>query len=124
MVKKKKLLSFLLDYMSQERDCVLLWNGRIDENNYRSYVFTAPVKCIHCFGKQDFIKVLSQIEDILQQGYHLAGFISYEAGLCLEDIVPFESSPDFPLLWFGVYEAPIIYDHRAECFHDADDMTA
>ena len=53
---------------------------------------------------------------------YLAGFVSYEAGLCLEDIVPFESSPDFPLLWFGVYEKPIVYDHKKERFCDAADM--
>jgi para-aminobenzoate synthetase/4-amino-4-deoxychorismate lyase len=124
MVNKEKLLSFLLDYLAQERDFVFLWNGRTDENNYQSYVFTSPVKCICCFEKREFIEALLQIEEILHQGYYLAGFISYEAGLCLEDIVPFESSPDFPLLWFGVYEAPVIYDHKNGCFSGARDMEA
>ncbi|MFC1718201.1 aminodeoxychorismate synthase component I [Candidatus Poribacteria bacterium] len=122
MVNKEKLLSFLLDYLAQERDFVLLWNGRMDEDNYQSYVFTSPVKCICCFEKQEFIEALLQIEGILRQGYYLAGFVSYEAGLCLEEIVPFEASPDFPLLWFGVYEKPIIYDHKSGCFHNAEDM--
>ena len=122
MVDKEKLLLFLLDHLAQERDSVLLWNGRMDEDNYRSYVFTSPVKCICCFEKREFIEALSEIEEILHQGYHLAGFISYEAGLCLENIVSFESSSDFPLLWLGVYEAPIVYDHKNECFCGAEDM--
>ncbi len=121
-MNKKKLLLLLLDYVAQEEDFVLLWNGRIDEDNHQSYVFTSPVKCICCYEKQEFLEALLKIEDILHQGYYLAGFVSYEAGLCLEDIVPFESSPDFPLLWFGVYEKPIIYDHKTRCFHGAEDM--
>ena len=122
MVNKEKLLSFFLDYLAPEKDFVFFWNGRMDEDNYRSYIFTSPVKRICCFEKREFIKALSQIEEILHQGYHLAGFISYEAGLCLENIVPFESSPDFPLLWFGVYEAPIVYDHKNECFCGSGNM--
>ncbi len=122
MTNKEKLLSFLLDHLAQEDDFVLLWNGGIDRDNYQSYIFTSPVKHICCFEKREFIEALLQIEELQLQGYHLAGFISYEAGLCLEDIVPFESSPDFPLLWFGVYEAPIIYDHRNGCFHGSEDM--
>ena len=122
MINKERLLSLLLDYLAPEKDFVLLWNGRVDENNHQSYVFTSPVKCICCYERQEFVETLLQIEEILLQGYYLAGFISYEAGLCLEDIVPFESSPDFPLLWFGVYEKPILYDHKSGCFHGAEDM--
>lgn len=121
-MSKKKLLLFLLDYLAQKEDFVLLWNGRTDEDNYQSYIFTSPIKQICCFEKQEFIEALLAIEELLLQGHYLAGFVSYEAGLCLEDIVPFESSPDFPLLWFGVYEKPIVYDHRKGCFCDAADM--
>lgn len=117
MIDKEKLLSSLLDYLSQEDDFVFLWNGRVDEDNYRSYIFASPIECICCFGKQELIGALLRIEDILLQGYYLAGFISYEAGLCFEDIAPFEPKTDLPLLWFGVYKTPIIYDHRDGCFY-------
>ena len=122
MMNKEELLLFLLDYVAQENDFVFLWNGRTDEDNYQSYVFTSPVKCICCFEKRELIEAFLQIEEILQQGYYLAGFVSYEAGLCFEDIVPFESSTDLPLLWFGVYKAPIVYDHRDGCFYGTESM--
>lgn len=68
------------------------------------------------------MQTLLQIEEILSQGYYLAGFISYEAGLCFEDIAPFESSADHPLLWFGVYKAPIVYNHRDKRFYGSENM--
>jgi len=127
MINKEKLLLFLLDYLDHENDFVFLWNGRIDKYNYRSYIFTSPVKCICCFERQEFIETLLEIEGLLRQGYYLAGFIGYEAGLCLEDIIPCgdvatQRLYDFPLLWFGVYESPIIYDHRNERFYGAKDL--
>jgi len=122
MTNKEKLLSFMLDHLSGQDNFVLLWNGGIDRDNYQTYIFTSPVKTICCFEEQDFIQTLLKIEELQRQGYYLAGFISYEAGLCLEDIVPFEPGSDFPLLWFGVYEAPIIYDHRNGCFRGSESM--
>jgi para-aminobenzoate synthetase / 4-amino-4-deoxychorismate lyase len=108
----KKILLFLLDYLDQKDDFVFLWNGLIDSDNYCSYVFTSPIDCIYCFDKREVIETLSNIEKYLQDGYYLAGFISYEAGLYFEHVTDDIRTSNVPLLWFGVYKQPIIYDHR------------
>jgi para-aminobenzoate synthetase/4-amino-4-deoxychorismate lyase len=119
MTKKESLLSFLLNYLIDERS-VLLWNGRTDKDNFKSYIFTTPVEYLACYDKDSLIRALTSIEQFQRQGYYIAGFISYEAGLYLDDV--FNSvcpkTNNFPLLWFGIYENPIIYDHKKEYFSD------
>ena len=121
-IDKELLLSFLLDHLKQLDNFVFLWNGKIDEDNYQSFLFTKPVRYICCYEKQDLIETLSRIEEILHQGYYLAGFISYEAGFCFEDIAPFTPDKQSPLLWFGVYEKPIICNHKDGCFYGSNDI--
>jgi para-aminobenzoate synthetase/4-amino-4-deoxychorismate lyase len=123
MTKKEKLLSFLLDRLSLDEQFVLLWNGRTDKDNYKSYVFTSPVKSLFCYEKDELINTLASIEQFQRQGYYIAGFISYEAGLYLDDamsdIHPQEPMK-FPLLWFGIYKDPIIYNHNSKSFNNSD----
>jgi len=119
-MNNKKLLLFLLDYLDQKDDFVFLWNGLVDSDNYSSYVFTSPIDCIYCFDKQELIEALSNIEKYLQDGYYLAGFISYEAGLYFEHVTDAICTSNVPLLWFGVYKQPIIYDHRDNKFYSSE----
>ena len=121
-MNNEKILLFLLDYLDQKDDFVFLWNGWVDSDNYRSYVFMSPVDCIYCYDKQELIKALSDIEKILQDGYYLAGFVSYEAGLCFERVTDTINSSNVPLLWFGVYKQPLIYDHRNKRLYATEDI--
>jgi len=120
-MNNEKLFLFLLDYLDQKDDFVFLWNGLIDSDNYHSYVFTSPIGRICCFSKQELIEALSDIEKYLQDGYYLAGFISYEAGLYFEHVTDNIHSSNIPLLWFGVYKNPIVYDHRDNKFYSSED---
>ena len=47
------------------------------------------------------------MEHALEQGYYLAGFLSYEAGYCFEEKLRENKTPEFPLIYMGVYEAPL-----------------
>ena len=53
----------------------------------------------------DVAPLLQRIDEAVQAGYHVAGFMSYEAGFAFEDVGPVDLS-DTPLAWFGVYDAP------------------
>jgi para-aminobenzoate synthetase/4-amino-4-deoxychorismate lyase len=123
-MSKENLLSFSLDYLKDKEDFVFLWNGLIDSDNYQSYIFTSPIEIIQCHDKQDIIEAFSNVEKYQKDGYYLAGFISYEAGLCFEKVLSFADERigqiNVPLLWFGVYDKPIIYDHKAKFFNNED----
>ena len=121
-IDREILLSFLQDHLTQLDDFVFLWNGKDDADNYKSYIFTSPVDYICCYEKHELIEALSHIEKILLQGYYLAGFINYEAGFYFEDIAPFTPDGKYPLLWFGVYKDPIVYNHKDGCFSNSGKM--
>lgn len=82
---------------------VLLDTARPDEENRTSLLFADPAKVIRADRLCEVPDVLRHIDDAIQQGYYVAGYLSYEAGYHFESITP-DTLPDEPLAWFGVYE--------------------
>ena len=68
--------------------------------------FRDPEKIVICKDPFHFDSALKELEYLSAAGYWLAGFISYEAGYCLEERLRKSISSDFPLLMFGVYKKP------------------
>jgi len=122
MLDKDKLLLSILSYLKDKSDFVFLWNGRIDDDNRYSFIFTSPIRYLYCNQKQEFLDTMLSIESILHEGYYLAGFISYNAGLHYENITSEGIKNDFPLLWLGVYRNPIVYDHIDGRLYGAEDL--
>ncbi len=66
--------------------------------------FRDPEMIVICKDPLCFNSALKELEHLSKSGYWLAGFISYEAGYCLEEKL-FDPIPyDFPLLMFGAYK--------------------
>ncbi|MBK9927056.1 MAG: aminodeoxychorismate synthase component I [Anaerolineales bacterium] len=78
--------------------------------------FTEPKQIITTQSLDDVIPSLQEIERLTQvNGWHAAGFISYEAAPAFDKALRPEQSgaqkdnvDEFPLLWFGLYPAPRI----------------
>src|SRR5258706_3286431 len=81
--------------------------------------FTKPHRVIQIDMINDVIPALHEIEDLIKiNGWHAAGFLSYEAAPAFESALRDERSEligkssrsaareDFPLLWFGLYPPP------------------
>ncbi len=119
---KVKLLSFLLNKIENEENFVFLWNGHTDPDNYKSLVFLSPLKIIQGNNKSEVLNIFSDLEKHLACGHYLAGFISYEAGLCFEKVFSYAderiNQVKIPLVWLGIYDKPIIYDHKSKHFSD------
>ncbi|MFC1658387.1 aminodeoxychorismate synthase component I [Candidatus Omnitrophota bacterium] len=89
---------------------VLLETQRFDSENYLSYLFFQPVKLITCFGLDGIERCFQQLEKFLDMGYWAAGFFSYEMGYAWEDFKAIKKSA-FPLIWLGIFNTPLIFDH-------------
>jgi para-aminobenzoate synthetase/4-amino-4-deoxychorismate lyase len=98
-------------------DSVLLQTCRFDPSNRRSFLFLDPVHTVAAYTLEEIPALFQQIENSLAEGFHAAGFLSYECGYHFEH---FESvaldQQRFPLAWFGIYRKPLIYDHETGCF--------
>ncbi len=106
------LLYSILTQLKKQMDFVLLWNGKTDKENYRSFIFLNPDEIISTYKHSEIKDCFYRIEDRLSCGYYLAGYISYEAASAFEEALPKTNTSNLPLLWFGAYKKPIIYDHR------------
>jgi len=67
-------------------------------------LFSNPEFIISCFDPSLIFHSFQDMERALSAGYHLAGFLSYEAGYCFEEKLARRAFYDFPLLYFGAYK--------------------
>ncbi len=109
-------LDRILKTMDKNNDCVFLETKRYDRENRKSFLFLKPEEIVSCYCLGDLEEKLKRLDEALNQGYFIAGFIGYEAGYRLEEIVKTNKEYSFPLLWFGIYKRPYIYEHNAGRF--------
>ncbi|MBF0522172.1 MAG: aminodeoxychorismate synthase component I [Candidatus Omnitrophica bacterium] len=75
-------------------------------------LFTDPKHIISCFEPSKIPDAFKDIEQLLKDGFFVAGFLSYEAGYCFEKRLSQTRKYAFPLLWMGAFKKP-----DSETFH-------
>ena len=70
----------------------------------RSWRFSGLVESITTATPADVIPALDRLESRVAEGFHAAGFISYEAATGLNRTLVTRPPGDFPLLWFGIFK--------------------
>ncbi|MEA2063553.1 MAG: aminodeoxychorismate synthase component I [Gemmatimonadota bacterium] len=92
---------------------VLLDTALPDHDNHLSYLFLDPVRILRTRSYDEVPRVLARAEKELSQGFWIAGALSYEAGYALEDpLAATAPQPPGCLLRLGVFEKPLLFDHR------------
>ncbi len=100
--------------MKNKTFSIFLENNRTPHAREAAYVYESPIDII-CVTDPDQIELgFVQIEKAISNGKHVAGWISYEAGLCfekkLQPLLP--STLDVPLIFMGVFEQRKVLDSR------------
>ncbi|MCI5167885.1 MAG: aminodeoxychorismate synthase, component I, partial [Candidatus Electrothrix sp. GM3_4] len=119
----------LTSRLEQEDNFAFLESSRLSEENHRSFLFRNPSAHLCCQPGDSVTDFLDRVDQARAQGLYLAGWLAYEFGYllepCLRRFLPkapeFPDSPgspitDKPLAMLGVYEAPLIFDHKTEIF--------
>ncbi len=106
----------ILNLLEKENNFVFLENARLDAQNYLSYLFIRPERIISTSKINQVKDCFIELNRALKKGCYLAGFLSYEAGEAFEERLKSKQAYDFPLLWFGIYREPLIYNHRKGAF--------
>jgi para-aminobenzoate synthetase/4-amino-4-deoxychorismate lyase len=69
--------------------------------------FRTPRQIIAAYRVEEILPALDRIENLVNKNeWHAAGFISYEAAGAFDEALCVRPLEDFPLLWFGLYQAP------------------
>lgn len=77
----------------------------LKQGNSRWLHFSKPIEIFTTDKVEEVISLLQAVQDKTALGFHAAGFLSYEAAPAFDPAFS-SHSPDFPLLWFGIYERP------------------
>jgi para-aminobenzoate synthetase/4-amino-4-deoxychorismate lyase len=73
--------------------------------------FDKPVKVISAGRINQVISALKLVEEyVREKKCYAAGFLSYEAAPAFDKALRTKEIGDFPLLWFGIYEKPVVLD--------------
>ncbi|NTV29486.1 MAG: hypothetical protein HGA80_05340 [Candidatus Omnitrophica bacterium] len=76
------------------------------EFDNRPLLFEDPVCVLECRDASDLADCCEHVESLLDDGFYVAGFVSYEAGYALEPRLRGKCGSDFPLMSFGCFRAP------------------
>lgn len=88
--------------MTQDRDA-----GRVlfpEGDTIRTYA--NPLTTVAAARLDEVRPALAALERHVGQGRHVAGYIAYEAAAAFDPALRTHSAAEYPLLWFGVYDAP------------------
>ncbi len=85
---------------------ILLENTKTHDDVVRGYLYDRPVSIITTSDPKQVTGCLADIDLQTSRGFHVAGWMAYEAGFSLEPgLEHLAPSPDtMTLLWFGVFQ--------------------
>lgn len=91
-----------------EPGTVLLETGRPDDENRQSLLFRNPVETLKAHSSRAVEDLLHAIDDRLEQGFHVAGYLGYECGYAFEAFEEYADA-ERPIAWFGVFNEPELW---------------
>lgn len=93
---------------------VILRTARTDADSRRSFFFTDAIQILATDQMSEIPGIFESVEKCLRAGHYVAGFVSYEAGYHFEPAAMHSAgeikASDVPLVWFGIYREPRIWD--------------
>ncbi|HEX9069681.1 MAG TPA: aminodeoxychorismate synthase component I [Ktedonobacterales bacterium] len=115
-MRYKPLPSHFYQLLTEHNNAVLLESARCDAENHHSLLFLDPVEVLRIDQVTDVGALLEHIQQVTERGYYAAGYLSYECGAFFEPRLRSPEArsseqPCAPLAWFGVYRAPLVFDH-------------
>ena len=106
----------VLNWLKRQGPFVFLETARQCPSNRFSYIFVHPVDYIECYNLDTIKSAFRRLEEYSNRGYYAAGFFSYELGYGFENLFNAKKHYNFPLIWFGIFKDPIVFDHKRNIF--------
>ncbi len=97
----------------------------IETDSGRTLCFSQPVSLLQAFTLDEVAGVLARLNEARQEGYHIAGYMAYEAGYAFEPrLEALAQSSIGPLLSFGIFDGYSVLDlHDREGAGSVLDLT-
>ncbi|HSR40888.1 MAG TPA: chorismate-binding protein, partial [Longimicrobiales bacterium] len=82
-------------------------------------VYTDPVRVIHADTLEEVVPALVAVQEATETGLHAAGYVAYEAAPALDPAMAARGGGAMPLVLFGLFEEPQVYDVETEPVEDS-----
>ncbi|WP_226035983.1 aminodeoxychorismate synthase component I [Aquibacillus saliphilus] len=69
-------------------------------------LFTGPIEIIETDNLSEVSTIFKKIENALDNGYYVAGYLSYEAAPAFDDKYKTHEKTTLPLVWFAIFDKP------------------
>ncbi|MCF6290466.1 MAG: aminodeoxychorismate synthase component I [Desulfobacterales bacterium] len=119
----ERSLAALFAALDNEERFALFETTRISGPEHRTLLFRRPVDCLTCRSGDDVREFFTRAEEMLAQGYYLAGWFAYEFGYLLEPALAAAAwdhgDGDRVLAELGVYNGPHVLDNVSGEFSGA-----
>lgn len=113
-----RLPDYIYATVAETPGSILLETARFDPANHRSYLFLKPVRILVANQFSEIPRLFAEIEIATAEGFHAAGYLSYECGYHFQGLTDIAPPPqESPLAWFGIYSEPTIFDHVPGSFN-------
>jgi len=100
-----------------DKDPLLLFEtALVSPGEKRSLLFVEPEEIVAADNPGEVEKCLARIEKGIGAGLWAAGWCAYELGHVLEPSLAPRRAGDGPLLWFGLFRKPVLFDHETGAF--------
>ena len=98
--------------LAAHTDAVLLETSAPTATERYSYLFLKPVAVLQTMRAAAFPALLAELQQWVDRSYFVAGYAGYEAGYAWTKwAADYVAPPGPPLVWFGVYAQPLVFDH-------------
>ena len=87
---------------------VLLFDFPEPSGQRCSLRFADPIKLIVARTLDEVRPALRAVQQAVDAGYYAGGYLAYEAAPAFDPALRVQPGTDLPLLWFGIFHAPIV----------------
>jgi para-aminobenzoate synthetase/4-amino-4-deoxychorismate lyase len=102
-------------FLYSQEHLVLLETNKFSGENRRSYLFHGPLEVLRADSCEEVPLVFEALER-RSKDHYVAGYFSYELGYCLEDRLRGHAPGGAPLVWLGVFDRAVVFDHASGSF--------
>ncbi|MFD2116638.1 aminodeoxychorismate synthase component I [Paenibacillus yanchengensis] len=85
---------------------LLIFDFPNKEGENEPIYFINPIKVISTYNIDEVNQALLDVENFLESGFYVAGYLSYEAATAFDAAMTVKKDYKMPLLWFAVYQEP------------------
>lgn len=92
----------------KQKSPILSFDFPSKSGEIKPLTFREPIKLIIANKIEEVVPCFQLIEEALQNGFYVAGYLSYESAPAFDAAYKVNSESEMPLLWFGVFKEPEI----------------